>query len=260
VNSQASKGRLTAKRSRALKVFLEELEWPPARRYAELLGERGSLLAIGAVDVDVEQLIYRPFLCDCQRCISWSGSGATARALVDRSCCSRYTVPVTGVDRKRVLEVLDRVRERLPEDHRLQDPNESPFELDGEFQYSMVETDQKVCQFVLYEEGRSHCAIHKTCLEEGLPVAEYKPLSCSLWPIAFVDYADEQGNDRYLLTVYGKETAGLFDQEEEGDFACLVDQNSEYEPMYRSVQDVLTHLLGSEWYAELDRQARVLLG
>ena len=71
----------------------------------------------------------------------------------------------------------------------------------------------------------------------------YKPLGCSLWPLAIFDYEDDDGEDRLLLTIYARATEGLFESEsdddspDEGEFACLVDKDPEYDPMYRSCKE-----------------------
>src|SRR5205823_1285860 len=140
----------------------------------------------------------------------------------------RYMVPVTGSDRRKLAEIMPLVRKRLDRGHPLNvDPASPPYDVDGD-DFGMVMRSQPsgACQFALYERGMTTCAIHKTCLEEGLDVWEYKPLGCSLWPLALVDYEDDGGNDRYLLTVYADATSGIFEEDEvehndEGSFACL---------------------------------------
>ena len=120
----------------------------------------------------------------------------------------------------------------------------------------MRERDNGACQFVIYDQGLTACAIHKTCLEEGLDPWVYKPLGCSLWPLAIVDYEDDDGNDRLLLTMYARATEGLFESEPDGDspdeseFACLVDKAPEYDPMYRSCKSVIVHTFGAEFYTQ----------
>jgi hypothetical protein len=104
------------------------------------------------------------------------------------------------------------------------------------------------------------CAIHKTCLEEGLDPWHYKPLGCSLWPAALVDYETDDKSERFLLTVYADPTKGIFVESEDSEsdenrFACLVDQDEAYEPAYKSMEGILTYILGAEFYQKLDREA-----
>src|SRR5262249_31325189 len=119
-----------------------------------------------------------------------------------------------------------------------------------------------VCQFVLYDGGLTHCAIHRTCLEEKLDPWEYKPIGCSLWPLALVDYEGDEGDERFLLTVYARATEGLFENDPEAESndeahsAGLGDRNPAYEPLYRSMEGILTRALGADFYRQLDRQAR----
>jgi hypothetical protein len=242
---------------------VRELSYPPARRYVDVQRARGRMLEIGNVDVDLEQLVERPFLCDRHRCIHWSPhqQRREARPLIDNSCCSRYRVPVTDLDRTKLAEILPLVRKRLPSSHPLNvDQAAPPYDLEDDYQFVMRERENGACQFVLYDKGETFCAIHRTCLEEGLPVWEYKPLGCSLWPLALVDY-ERDDEPRYLLTAYVRATAAIFESGEdetndEAGFACLVDQDPSYEPLYQASEGILTFTLGRDFYQRLDRHAR----
>lgn len=256
--------RKPARRSQALKLYVRDLGKAPVKRYAEVQQARGRLLSIGNVDVDVDTVVERSFLCDRHRCIQWTPHRHQneARPLIDRSCCSRYTVPVTDVDRDKLAEILPLVRRRLDAGHPLVvDEAEPPYELQPDFSMAMRERGD-VCQFVIYDQGLTSCAIHKTCLEEGLDPWEYKPLGCSLWPLAILDYEDDAGKERLLLTIYARATEGLFDDDEDDDvaaeseFACLVDQDPAYDPLYRACQGVIVHTFGAEFYRQLDRAAQ----
>ncbi len=257
------------RRSNALRMHVRETGQQPVKRYVDVQRERGRMIQIGKVDVDIEQLVERPFLCDRHRCIQWTPHErkADARALIDNSCCSRYTVPVTDLDRRKLAEILPLVRKRLAKSHPLNsDDAAPPYELDEEYAFVMREQAGGACQFVLYEKGLTTCAIHKTCLEEGLDVWEYKPLGCSLWPLALVDYEDD-GETRYLLTIYARATAGVFESknqspdgdDDEAHFACLVDQDPSYEPLYRSMEGIVSYALGADFYKKLDRAAQKYL-
>jgi hypothetical protein len=256
--------RLPPRRSSALKIHIRDLNQAPVSRYVEIQRERGKLATVGKVDCDLEQLVERRFLCDRHRCIQWTPheKKAEARPLIDNSCCARYMVPVTGSDRHKLAEIMTLVRKRLPKDHPLNDdPAWPPYAIDEEeFGTVMKEQPNGACQFALYERGMVTCAIHKTCLEEKLDVWEYKPLGCSLWPLALVDYEDDEGNERYLLTVYADATAGIFEEAEsehndEGSFACLVDDDESYEPLYKSCEGILRYVLGDKFWQGLERAA-----
>jgi hypothetical protein len=253
------------KRSQALRLYVKDLGKPPVKRYIEVQRQRGRLISIGNVDVDIDNLVERTFLCDRHRCIQWTPheKKADARPLIDNSCCSRYTVPVTDLDRQKVAEILPLVRKRLEKNHPLViDEAEPPYELQEDYSFAMRERDSGACQFVLYEKGLTTCAIHKTCLEEGLNPWEYKPLGCSLWPLAILDYEDDDGSERLLLTIYARATEGLFDNDPDDDsndesaFACLVDRDPSYDPMYRACQGVIVQTFGPEFYKKLDLQAQ----
>src|SRR3954467_13373170 len=249
------------KRAEALKPYVADLGPAPVQRHAKVHKQVGRLLSIGKVDVDVEHVVERTFLCDRHRCIQWTPHEKMKdkKALIDRSCCSHYTVPVTALDRDRIAEILPLVRKRLEKSHPLVvDEAEPPYDISEDYSFNMRERENGACQFVVYDQGRTACAIHKTCLEEGLDPWVYKPLGCSLWPLAILDYEDDDGNDRLLLTIYARATEGLFDNDPDGDtpdessFACLVDKDPAYDPMYRSCQGVIVHTFGAEFYKKLD--------
>jgi hypothetical protein len=260
-----TKPRLPPRRSPALKQHVRDLNLVPVKRYVDIQRERGHLLAIGDVDVDLEQMAERSFLCDRHRCIQWRPHDQKSddpRPIIDNSCCARYQVPVTDWDRHKLAEILPLVRKRLDKSHPLVvDDTDPPYEVDDEFAFLMKDQPNGACQFVLYKDGLTSCAIHKTCLEEKLDPWKYKPLGCSLWPAALVDYEDDDKRERYLLTIYSDATRGIFVESEdneadEGHFACLVDQDPSYEPLYRSMEGVLAHILGGDFYRQLERGAQ----
>lgn len=243
------------KQLQTLRTFLDELEWSVTKKYVEHLRGRGDLLQLGAVDVDVPQIVRRRYQCDAQRCIQWSGE----TPLVDRSCCCRYGVPVTSRDRDLVLEHLHQVRPSLAEGHRLLDPALDPFEEDDDFGFDMVNDNPLGgCQFNQYEQGQMRCAIHKAALAHDENPCHWKPIACSLWPLAINQY-DDDGPERYLLTIYCDETDDLFDAIDEDDFACIVDQDPTYPLLYESERQTLEFLFGEDWWEELDAAAHKLL-
>jgi hypothetical protein len=240
----------------AVQRFLEELEWDSTQNYVERLREGGDLLQLGAVDVDVPRIVLRHFICDARRCIEWAGE----RPLLDMGCCCRYEVPLTAHDRGIVREHLAEVRPLLPDGHRLHDPKADPFACDeNDYGFKMVHDNPLGgCQFNLYREGRCRCALHSAALAAGGDPLEWKPLACSLWPLALNSHTVD-GQERYLLTIYCEETSALFDDAEDDPFACLVDQDASYPRVYESERAVLEHLFGRKWWHDLDRAARRLI-
>jgi hypothetical protein len=264
-----TKNRKPPRRSEALRLYVRDLDKPPVKRYVEVQRTRGRLISIGNIDVDVDSLVERTFYCDRHRCIQWTPHERRQdkKPLIDNSCCSRYTVPVTDLDRDKLAQILPLVRKRLEKGHPLvTDEATPPYELQEDYSFAMRERDNGACQFVLYEKGLTSCAIHRTCLEEGLDPWEYKPLGCSLWPLAVLQYEDDDRKDRLLLTIYSRATEGLFENEadddiaDESSFACLVDDSPEYDAMYRACKGVIVHTFGAEFYRRLDSAAQAHLG
>ena len=233
--------------------FLAELEWCATRKYVERLRDAGAFLTLGGVDVDATQLVDRHFLCDARRCLETAGP----RVLVDRSCCSRYQVPVTQRDQRVVREHLDEARSLLSPGARLIDPTADPFVDDEDYGRQLVHDNELGgCEFNVYGEGRCRCALHGAALEAGANPHDYKPLACSLWPLAFSEYAVGRGRPRLLLTAYGEATSEIFDDTDDEPFACLVDQDPSYPRLYQAERPTLEYLLGAPWWRQLDRVAR----
>lgn len=247
-----SKNRAGKKRLGLIRSFLEETEWSTVKKYVELLRERGQLLEVGRVDVDAPQIVERRFTCDALRCIQWAGD----KALVDRSCCCRYGVPVTQRDRALVRQRLEQVRKNLPKDHRLQDPGAEVFEVDDDYGFNMINDNPlEGCQFNLYQGGTARCAIHQTALEQGEDPCGWKPIACSLWPMA-INSHDDGGEERFLLTIYCDKTEDLFDAVEDEPFACIVHQDPSFPRLYESEGQILKYLFGAKWYGKLDAAAK----
>jgi len=181
--------------------------------------------------------------------------------LADRSCCARYRIELTRADRVHLSAIMPAVRRRLPAGHRLRDRKEMPFQLDPDYRATLIEDERGLCPFVLYERGRSVCAIHRTCEEEGLDVWTFKPLSCSLWPIATIEYPASRGQ-RVLVTSYGLETRGLFAGDEEGTdlCACLLDQDARHPPLFEAQGPILTRIYGAAVLRQLRAVARAGTG
>jgi hypothetical protein len=236
--------------------FLDELEWSTTKKYVELLRERGDLLELGPVDVDVPQIVKRHFICDSKRCVEWSGE----TPLIDRGCCCRYEVPLTARDREAILRRMDEIRPNLPDGHRLLDPDADPFKMDDDFGFAMVhDNPMGGCQFNQYIDGQCRCVLHLTALQNGDNPQDYKPVACSLWPLAINAY-DDDGDERILLTVYCEDNTELFDEAEDDPFACIIDQSPSYPRAYQSERPTLEYLFGADWWRELDAKAKKILG
>jgi hypothetical protein len=239
-----------------LLAWQDELNWSTTEKYVAMLAEQNLLLRVENVDIDVKQLVHRRFTCDGHCCVQWNQK----RAVIDRSCCSRYSIPVTSRDRRAIRERMDKIRPFLPTDHALQDPDASPFECDDEYGWDLVHNDQpNACQFSIYRDNKRLCALHYAALELGESPFEYKPIACSMWPLAIDDYSNSDGQRRILLTAYCADTADLFDSAEEEPFSCLIEHPADAPPLYQAERGTLELAFGEGWYKKLDRAAATLI-
>ena len=254
------------RRADALKLYVEDLGKAPVQRSRSCRRRAGGSSASARSTSTSSSVVERTFLCDRHRCIQWTPHEKMKdkKPLIDRSCCSRYTVPVTDLDLDRVAEILPLVRKRLDKNHPYRDdPNEPHFEVQEDFSFALRERENGTCQFVVYDEGRTACAIHKTCLEEGLDPWVYKPLGCSMWPLAILDYEDEAGErsaaadglharDRGAVRQRGGRRLGG----RRASSPASSTRIPEYDPMYRACQGVITHAFGADFYRKLDAAAQ----
>lgn len=234
-----------------LHAYHDELGWDSLRAYVERKAAGGRVLFVDNVAVDVDQVLERQFMCDGRRCVVWRGADET-EPLLDRSCCGRYSVPVTQIGEKRILDHLEAIQEVLPEDQQIEswddifeydEDNQRQLQMDGPF---------NACVFRLYENGRSLCAVHKAALVAGQNPNDWKPITCMLWPLVADRYKGDDGKDVWFLSVYCKETCEVFEQDDDGDpVACIEDDDEEYPFVYESMRSELEHVFGREWYMKL---------
>jgi hypothetical protein len=97
-----------------------------------------------------------------------------------------------------------------------------------------------------------------TALARGENPLDWKPIACSLWPLAVTDYKADGGAQRLLLTIYCDASAALFDADDEP-FACLEDEDPRYPRTYEAERAALEYFFGADWWRELDLAARRIL-
>lgn len=243
------------KRQRLLHAYHDELEWDPMRSYVERRSSEGRILFVENVAVDIDQIVARQFVCDGRRCVVWRGENEDV-PLVDRSCCSRYGVPITREGETRIYRHLEAILKELPDDHPLHKAHawDDVFEYDDDDQRSLRMSDNLgACVFRLYENGHSLCAVHKAALTAGQNPVDWKPITCLLWPLAVDRYENDEGQTVWFLSVYCEDTDGVFEQNNDiaDPVACIEDDDATYPYVYESMRPELEHVFGREWYIKL---------
>ncbi len=107
-------------------------------------------------------------------------------AMGEKCCCSSYEVCVTTEEVKRIIRVLPEAAKFCP--HLLTAGGyDNVFEEEEPGLYSIDTTEDGLCLFAYWDQGRVHCSLHTVAMELGLPLEEVKPKVCILWPMHFSD-------------------------------------------------------------------------
>ena len=151
------------------------------------------------------------------------------------NCCSGG-VYADLAERDQILAQTEKIK-RLMDDTQNRDESrwfETEIGQDADFRSgrcigTMVHNDK--CVFL---NAKGHCSIQLAAVAEGLDRWAWKPLFCILFPIEITD------------KVVG------FDPLLQDEQPCCSTRHEFDVPLYQACKDELTHLLGSDGYAELD--------
>lgn len=142
-------------------------------RFLKYLQEHKSgLISIGDFVFDKASLLTLVNLKMCDKCLHYQ----------EHDCCG-------GNSRTMPKEQVERVREILPQvvesmnSPRIQDAFNRFGGLTTKGATSTRGHPESYCMFSYQEGDCARCAIHKWCLREGKEPWEYKPYSCSLFPL-----------------------------------------------------------------------------
>jgi hypothetical protein len=123
------------------------------------------------VEVDVESLLSLENRC-------------TGCVKGQRCCCSTYEVCITTAELKRIIKVLPEAAKYCP--HLLTTGGyDNVFEEEEAGLFSIDTTEDGLCLFAYWSNGRTQCSLHTVALTQGLPLEQVKPKVCLLWPLHF---------------------------------------------------------------------------
>jgi hypothetical protein len=124
-----------------------------------------------SVEVDVESLLSLEN--QCTGCVKGQ-----------RCCCSTYEVCVTTAELKRIIKVLPEAAKYCP--HLLTEGGyDNVFDEEEPGLFSIDTTEDGLCIFAYWSEGRTQCSLHTVALTRDLPLEQVKPKVCLLWPLHF---------------------------------------------------------------------------
>jgi hypothetical protein len=123
------------------------------------------------------EIVAKQFACDLKKC-----KGA---------CCtldSEYGAPLIHEELEQIENVLDIVKEYLPEGHKLEIEKKGFYE-NKDSELMTRSFNNKACVFVYYENSIAKCGIEKA-FQDGRTDFR-KPISCHLFPIRISDFGGD---------------------------------------------------------------------
>lgn len=232
-------------------------------QYVRALEQRGKLMRLDNVDVDVEQLLERCFQCDTQWCLKCKGKGADKE--YKGSCCTDLQVDVTETEIERIRELGRRVEEKLDIDKK--DPLYKPLRnmLKDDFHGTtdagepiLAHNHQGRCSLSWIDtDGSLRCSINTMCQRTGLDLMYYKAEPCFLFPLHYVEY--EPG--RFFLTLISEETKDAIGADTHtARLKCLKKPQPGSPPAYEFLKYEIILCFGEALYDQLVKEAEARLG
>lgn len=234
----------------------------PARHYLEALREKNLLIEIGNVMVDAEQLVLRTFQCDTGYCVKCSGPGAKAQ--YKGSCCTDLQVDITPYEAEKVEELARLAQEKL--DLNARDPvgavvesilKGKAFGINDDKELAFKHKKNGACAMSWIEgEGALRCTINTLCMRLGLPIEEFKPAPCFLFPLHYCEIE----RNKYILSILSEETRYWIEQHRDvTKLRCLSRPQPGSPSAYVFLRAEIERLFSKRFYKELDEHARPIL-
>jgi|YNPMSStandDraft_1061717.scaffolds.fasta_scaffold15346_3 hypothetical protein len=170
-----------------------------------------------------EEIFQTRFVCDLNKC-----KGA---------CCtldSQFGAPLNRSELQVIAEVLSRVLDYLPEEHKDKILKEGFYD-DYEGEYLTKTIDNKACVFVYYDENKiAKCSFEKAYFDGKIEFR--KPISCHLFPIRVARF----GGDILRYERFKECEPAL----EKG--------KSDGNTIFEFCKDALIRAYGKEWYESVE--------
>ena len=230
--------------------------------YVQKMRERGMIIDIDNVAVDVRELIKRRFSCNTLSCVEKNKRNGKRR--YSSSCCTDLTVHVAPGEAENIRDLFEQaspLREELPsrirkvmdrvlEDDFTHHSNELELCLDD------FENNTCVLSYLNPGNGALSCSIDFLCEKLGLPVMTYKAIPCIDFPIHVCEYEPA----RQLLTLMAPANYKLLGGSKEViNLACIRKQPADGPPAYQFLRQTIVNRFGEKFYELLDRQAQPFL-
>lgn len=230
--------------------------------YVRKMRERGMIIDIDNVAVDVRELIKRRFICNTLVCVKKSKRNDKSR--YSGSCCTDLTVHIAPGEAERIRDLFELgafLREEAPSRIRkvMDRVLEDNFTHENdEFELCLDDNPNNTCVLSYLNPGNGalYCAIDFLCEQLKMPVKDYKAIPCIDFPIHVCEY--EPG--RHLLTMMAPANYKfLGGSKEVVDLDCIRKPPADGPPAYQFLRQTIVNRFGEEFYKLLDREARKFL-
>jgi hypothetical protein len=154
------------------------------------------------------------------------------------SCCARYEICLDPEEVSSVIGMLPQAVNFAPHamgasmepDNILEETEDGLFAIDSD--------DDGLCVLAFEGHGKAIlCSIHAAALAMGLPPAQVKPRSCTLWPLTISD-------DPKIVSV----------QEDAFEYPCNRMRTPEEKGLDSGIRDILSSLFGEPFAEKIDRE------
>lgn len=234
----------------------------PETHYIEQLRENGHLLEIDNVQIDAEQLILRPFQCDTAWCVRTAGE--TASREFKGSCCTDLQVDITQHEIGKLRELARIAEDRLAIGigdpmlaivRRIRDDKFTETVDRGDTAFKHLGSGRCSLSW-LTSTGQLRCAINTLCDRLNLPLEEFKPEPCYLFPLHYVEAIP----GHYFFTLISCETFEYIGADRHtAHLKCLRKPKPGALPAYKALKGELILCLGAEFYEKLEAAAAEFL-
>ena len=230
--------------------------------HVEQLAERDELLVIDNVAVDARNLVHRRFACDTRHCVRVESR--SGRPWFCGSCCTDLVVEIPDPELDRLENLAKAYLRRFRNGQRpvrvvaqkIREGDILALSQKDEPLLDDLRTNRCILSY-LDRQGVLHCAINTMVEALGFRIEDYKPDTCFVFPLHYVDYEP----DRWFVTMISRRNyRPLGVARETASVRCLSRPIRSAPPAYVSLRRELEHLWGKRFWQQLDRRARQLLG
>ena len=135
-----------------------------------------TYIPVGKYRFEIEDLLAYSFVCNTKETITCVKNKT--------SCCNIFVVDTTQAKINRIVSIFDTIAEFCPN---IKNDNEyvNPFEREQGNQYFIDKKSDEYCVFSYFDKNKAlKCGIHSAALAINKDPYYFKPLPCSIWPLA----------------------------------------------------------------------------